>query len=207
MKKQWLSGILLGVSTALLLAGGVVVAASLSLTVDKGCFECWEGVIPGEAGAANVVPDEKLVTFTVGGYEDAPVCWWWRIDGELVEEFCMMPPDEPPTKGILWATCEPEFVYFGWGIPVPMNGDDQALPIGADLPFTYGEWTVKACQDEARVSANGWENCDEVGFYFLEDCSILEEEEFVPELGSIFLLGSGLAGLAGYATLRWRARE
>ena len=31
--------------------------------------------------------------------------------------------------------------------------------------------------------------------------------EFVPEWGSIALLGSGLAGLAGYATLRWRTRE
>jgi hypothetical protein len=32
-------------------------------------------------------------------------------------------------------------------------------------------------------------------------------EEFVPEPGSVLLLGSGLAGLAGYAALRWRARE
>ncbi len=30
------------------------------------------------------------------------------------------------------------------------------------------------------------------------------EAEFVPEWGSIALLGSGLAGLAGYASLRWR---
>jgi len=33
------------------------------------------------------------------------------------------------------------------------------------------------------------------------------QEEFVPEPGSLMLLGSGLMGLGGYAALRWRTRE
>ncbi len=32
-------------------------------------------------------------------------------------------------------------------------------------------------------------------------------EEFVPEAGSLLLLGSGLGGLGGYAAMRWRARR
>jgi hypothetical protein len=54
----------------------------------------------------------------------------------------------------------------------------------------------------AQLVANGPEEIQLPDFVFW----LLWLEEFVPEWGSIALLGSGLAGLAGYATLRWRKK-
>jgi hypothetical protein len=59
----------------------------------------------------------------------------------------------------------------------------------------YGEWIW-------RIEQNG--EADEDSFLFAEDCAAAM---LVPEPGSILLVGSGLAGLAGYATLRSRWRE
>lgn len=54
----------------------------------------------------------------------------------------------------------------------------------------------------AHVTAAGGEDYSEALLTV-----VAAEEEFVPEAGSLLLLGGGLAGLAGYATLRWPQRN
>ena len=45
MTTHWLRGVLLGMSLALLLAGGVALAQELTITANKECFACaeWDG--------------------------------------------------------------------------------------------------------------------------------------------------------------------
>ncbi len=70
-----------------------------------------------------------------------------------------------------------EYAADGWW-PAGLHEYDQE----SDWPYTFGE----VCLAEAPV---------------------VEEEEFVPEAGTLALLGTGLASLGGYATLRWRSRR
>ena len=62
-------------------------------------------------------------------------------------------------------------------------------------PQDHGRWRLEVSGDSGSVAGN---------FLFAEDCAA---EEFVPEPGTILLLGTGVAGAAAYASLRLRSRR
>jgi hypothetical protein len=192
MTRHWLRGTLLGVSLALFLAGGVAMAQTLSLTADKACVECW----PGPYGVEP--PDEYVVYLTFDGlvlghtycedlYLNGESVWITPVCGVAIS----LPP-QPHTVGFFFIPCEME---DGIGeTVVSVLGSEVQLESIEDY---YGEWKY-------MIWEPGTDNMAAATWVLAADCLAYE---FVPEPGTIVLLGSGLMGLAGYGALRWRARD
>jgi len=186
MKRHWLRGVLLGVSLALLLAGGVALAQGMYVSLGRPCIECFDGD-PEDVTA------EYLLPVTVGGWGEAnQICGDVTTPvGQLYQVVCNPPWDDDPHTGFFGVTCDLVLICVDETF-CPLSNSAHSLVSLEDL---YGTWTIRVGLPEQ------WD--DSATFLFAEVC----ESEFVPEPGSILLLGSGLAGLAGYATLRWRTRE
>jgi hypothetical protein len=211
MKKLWLGGLLLGASLALVLAGGVALAEDVTSSWDDATMPAipagtYYTDTDNEDNALSGNPDDDM------GVALPPPQDFCPEDPEMPIEFRISSPGGEATLIIAaWdidedtiapGVPEEDAVYFN-GVYV---GDLEA---GPDESWTVSTFSVTATGDDlVEADAEGPEEggCFGIAWGAL-DLVEAEEEEFVPEPGTIMLLGSGLAGLAGYAGLRWRSRK
>jgi hypothetical protein len=186
MGKRWLGGVVLGLSVALLLAAGCA---------DKDCIECYPGRVQVLA-APDMIPDRYVINFSAKLTDGHAYCANLFQGGVPLSEDRCGTPGATEINASFFVTCIDPTAFLSTDL-----AEVGFKPVKVKSPF--GEWQLAARVPDNNAHAQNWFDWDwVVEWQVAEVC----EPEFVPEAGTIALLGSGLAGLAGYATLRWRKR-
>jgi hypothetical protein len=179
MEKQWLRAALLSVSMLLLLGGGVALAQGISITpAPSDCLEC--------------SPDSEHVNWlgvSSSGWEGNERISFFYEHGD---DWGRCLRCGQATDGVF---NDPNW----WTAPLCSGG----FPLGAGsfevAPDADGD-PLGDYRFELKGATSG--RVGEFTMLVAEDCALAT---FVPEPGTIMLLGSGLAGLAGYGALRLRS--
>lgn len=196
MQKHGLSGLLLGVSLALLLSGGVAMAAA-SLGIEPWCGVCCDDVLVDQEAQAGLPECDDFFTATTSGWGDF----------ESLGFTLSSPGPRLPLNFIALADENGQMVVRLYLMCWTGNNVFQTSADGPDLNVIWSAQWTEDDYGKWALLAEGSEDSVEADFYFVEDGDACRAMEFVPEPGTLVLLGSGLAGLAGYAALRWRTRE